>query len=97
MKHLPCVYIISMKIKKSTAHSHLVYFNKVPSRHLPALTVNNRNSRTRCEICSKLTKIPERRQWRRLFLLLTMSISIVNFEHPIAGWVMYETLKFLER
>ena len=27
--------------------------------------VNNRNTRTRCEICSKLTiKIPERRQWR---------------------------------
>ena len=26
--------------------------------------VNNRNVRTRCEICSKLTiKIPERRQW----------------------------------
>ena len=29
------------------------------------LKVNNRNTRTRCEICSKLTiKIPERRQWR---------------------------------
>ena len=28
------------------------------------LKVNNRNTRTRCEICSKLTiKIPERRQW----------------------------------
>ena len=28
--------------------------------------VNSRNTRTRCEICSKLTiKIPERRQWRR--------------------------------
>ena len=35
--------------------------------------VNNRNTRTRCEICSKLKiKIPERRQWRR---------SSVNFEH----------------
>ena len=38
--------------------------------HLPAgiylLKVNNRNTRIRCEICSKLTiKIPERRQWRR--------------------------------
>ena len=35
--------------------------------HLPAsiyvLKVNNRNTRTRCEICSKLTiKTPERRQ-----------------------------------
>ena len=38
--------------------------------------VNNRNTRTRCEICSKLTiKIPERRQWRR------SGIFIVNFEH----------------
>ena len=28
--------------------------------------VNNRNTKTRCEICSKLTiKTPERRQWRR--------------------------------
>ena len=28
--------------------------------------VNNKNSRTRCEICSKLTiKIPERSQWRK--------------------------------
>ena len=40
------------------------------------LKVNNRNSRTRCEICSKLTiKIPERRQWRRT------RIFIINFEH----------------
>ena len=36
----------------------------------------NRNTRTRCEICSKLTiKIPERRHWRR------SGIFIVNFEH----------------
>ena len=38
--------------------------------------VNNRNTRTRCEIFSKLTKkIPERRHWRR------SAIFIVNFEH----------------
>ena len=38
--------------------------------------VNNRDTRTRCEICSKLTiKIPERHQWHR------SSILIVNFEH----------------
>ena len=35
--------------------------------------INNRNTRTRCEICSKSPiKIPERRQWR---------VFIVNFEH----------------
>ena len=38
--------------------------------------INNRNTRTRCEICSKLTiKIPEQHQLRRSGLL------IVNFEH----------------
>ena len=38
--------------------------------------VSNRSTRTRCEICSKLTiKTPERRQWRR------SGVFIVNFEH----------------
>ena len=38
--------------------------------------VNNTNSRTRCEICSKLTiKTPERRHWHR------SGVFIVNFEH----------------
>ena len=45
------------------------------------LKVNNRNTRTRCEICSKLTiKTPERRQWRR------SGVSIFDFEHVISGW-----------
>ena len=44
------------------------------------LKVNNRNTRTRSEICSKLTiKTPKRRQLRH------SSVSIVNFEHVIAG------------
>ena len=38
--------------------------------------VNDRNTKTRCEICSKLTiKIPERRHWRRSV------IFIINFEY----------------
>ena len=38
--------------------------------------VNNRNTRTKCQICSKLTiKTPERRQWHR------SSHFIINFEH----------------
>ena len=38
--------------------------------------VNNRNTRTRCEICSELTiKTAKRRQWRR------SGVFIVNFEH----------------
>ena len=38
--------------------------------------INNRNTRTRCEICSKLTiKTPERRHWHR------SAVFTVNFEH----------------
>ena len=38
--------------------------------------VSNRNTRTRSEICSKLTiKTPEQRHWRR------SGVFIVNFEH----------------
>ena len=38
--------------------------------------VNNRNTRKRCELCSKLTiKTPELRHWRRF------GVFIVNFEH----------------
>ena len=57
--------------------------------------VNNRNTRTRCETCSKLTvKTPERCQWRRSGVSIVnfkhftpcSSVSIVYFEHVIAGW-----------
>ena len=38
--------------------------------------VDNRNTRTRCEICPKLTiKTPERRHWR------CSGVFIVDFEH----------------
>ena len=54
--------------------------------------VNNRNTRTRSEICSRLAiKIPERRQWHRSGIFIVnfehishLSVSIANFEHIIA-------------
>ena len=59
--------------------------------------VNNRTTRTRCEISSKLTiKTPERRQWRHSgvfiinfeqFFTPCSSVSIVKFEHANADWV----------
>ena len=50
--------------------------------------VNKRNTRTRCEICSKvIIKTPERRQWRQC-----SSVSIVNFEQVNAGWVSINAL-----
>ena len=49
------------------------------------LKVNHRNTRARCEICSKLTiKIPEHQQWSRSY------VFIVNFEH-----ILYLILVFL--
>ena len=52
-----------------------IFFTCIKPAGIYLLKVNNRNTRTRCEICSKLTKTPERRQWRR------SGIFIVNFEH----------------
>ena len=42
---------------------------------IPLLKVNNRNTITRCEICSELT-----------IKKSIAHVSIVNFEHVIAGW-----------
>ena len=59
------------------SYERLIYARSIgyfASEDYPAgiylLKVNNRNSRTRCEICSKLTI-----KWRR------PSVFIVNFEH----------------
>ena len=53
--------------------------------------VNSRNTKTRCEICSKLIiKIQERRHCRR------SGIFIINFEH-ISHFVLVLLLLFLSR
>ena len=55
--------------------------------------VNNRNTRKKYEICSKLTlkiKIPEQRQWRR------SGVFIVNFEH-ISHFVVVFLLLILSK
>ena len=55
------------------------------------LKVNNRDTRTRCEICFKLTiKTPEPSQWRRC------NVIIVNFEH-ISHLVLVSLLLTLSR
>ena len=60
--------------------------------------INNRNTRKKCEICSRLTiKKPERMSltslfcrhcWLWTYLTLSFSVSIVDFEH---GWCSHET------
>ena len=65
--------------------------------------VNNRNTRTRCEIGSKLTlKIPELGHWRRSGVLIVdfehftpcSSVSIVHFEQVNAGLVKNKLAPF---
>ena len=52
------------------------FHKKTDSGGIYLLKVNNRNTRARCQIYSKLTiKTPERRHWCR------SGVFIVNFEH----------------
>ena len=52
-----------------------IFSHKNPSNNY-LLKIDSRNTRKRCEICSKLTiKIPEQRQWR------CSSVFLVNLEH----------------
>ena len=47
---------------------HVAVMLMFPSRHLPAQN-NNRNTRTRYEICSKVATTTPERHHRRLFLV----------------------------
>ena len=65
----------------------LIYYIFFPAG-IYLLKVNKRNTRTRCETCSKLTiRISERRQTS--YFTLYSSVSTVNFEHVIDDWVIY--------
>ena len=67
--------IMKWKAKRCTAKTLQPLHRLIPAgNHM--FEVNNRNTRTRCEICPKLAiKIPERHQWR------SSGIFIVNFGH----------------
>ena len=65
---------LSKNVNKKMSVRKVITFNFPVGIYL--LKVNNRNTTTRCEICSKLTiKTPERRHWR------CSGFFIVNFEH----------------
>ena len=88
----PCTFMFCtcFSTKSRSRINYTRFFSKIHNvRNLncPAgnymFKVNNRNSRTRCGIRSKLTiKTPERRQWHTC-----SSVSIVNFEQVNADWV----------
>ena len=84
----PCVSCMCLSVcvisNQGTSQNHVVCVKPAVTQSaftclkstIYLLKVNNRNTRTRCEICSKLTiKTPKRRQWRR------SGVFIVNFEH----------------
>ena len=64
----PLTYMNDENLDESLTPHHLIYgrniaTNKVYPAGIYLLKVNNRNTRTRCEICSKLTiNTPERRR-----------------------------------
>ena len=60
-----------------------------PSRHL-IVQVNNGNTRTMCEVCSKLTiKTPEHSQFSH------SDVFIINFEQMNSGWESTQKLSNL--
>ena len=68
--HVSFLLVIVLKLRVFL--QHIIY---IPAGNY-MFKVNSRNTRTRCEICSKLLiKIPERRQWCR------SGAFIVNFKH----------------
>ena len=82
LKRLPLGLDFPKKRRINTSYKDLALCNIEP--RYPAgnymFKVNNRNTRTRCEICSKLTI--------KTHFTPCSSVSIVNFEHLNAGWVI---------
>ena len=58
--------------------------NRFNNKHLANIylfKIDNKNTRKRCEICSKLTiKTTERRHWPRIYFTSFSIVSIVDFE-----------------
>ena len=67
----------SYEWKMEISALHFETRGKIPiSVGIYMFKVNNRNTRKKCEICSKLTiKTPQRLHWRR------SGVFIVNFQH----------------
>ena len=87
--------------KSGSGKTHIVAYFTYPV-DIYVLKVNNRSTRTRCEICSKLTiKTPERRNGKAQFthsfgrITPCSSASIVNFEQVIAHYAVLVRVKIL--
>ena len=75
---------------------HWVKYCRICPTGIYLLKVNNRNTRTRCEICSKLTiKTPERRRTSSRKMSVGQ-ISLTHFLAYFTDWYIYETSKRLQ-
>ena len=89
LTHLACglipltgIYLVDIR------YIYIERINQIPAG-IYVLKVNHRNTRTRCELCSKLTtKIPERRHWS------CSGIFIVNSEHTLHLVLVFLLLTF---
>ena len=80
---LPCVRETWLQVQNLA----IILRRYFPS-DISQLKVNNRNTTTRCKICSQLTlKIPERRYRLWTYFIPCSGLFIVNFEHVISGCV----------
>ena len=84
----------SRLLGKGTVNIKHIFLGRLPAG-IYMFKVNNRNTRTRCEICSKLTITTlEQLHWRRSGVFIVnfkhishLGVSIVNCELVNAGWV----------
>ena len=82
-----------MMLNKTSAHFYTlgnnIYTKKNPPTNIYLFIVSNRNTKKRCEICSKLTiKTPER--CSTVFIVNFtpfLSVSIVEFKQESVFWV----------
>ena len=76
---MPVPLIPEEKMKNTQTNEHLYWvgIKTLNPVDIYLLKVNNRNNRTRSEICPKLTLT---------YFTHCSSVFIVNFEHVNAGW-----------
>ena len=74
------LFILIHQTKSSRGNRGKTHCDRSYPAYIYLLKVNKKNTRKRCEICSKLTiKTPERRQWLVLVFLLTLNIFHIFF------------------
>ena len=95
------LYDTASVMKELTHFMPLVYFNTTWKYHwsisenlltftCSKSTINNRNTRKRCEICSKSTiETPERRQWRKGKEIVNFFFFLIHCVKSVQTWSFF--------